>query len=91
MIETNEKKEEYREIKMYWATRLTTGFPNEFGIDIINPDFIEFDYIQFKNGYNNSARVLKIKWEGCKIKTGNPRWGAIPDKLYYSIQLGNKL
>lgn len=87
-IASGEKKEEYREIKMYWATRLTTGFPNTYGIDLINPDFKEFDYIHFSDGYNRTSRKINVEWKGCKIKEGKPEWGAELGKKYYTIQLG---
>jgi hypothetical protein len=89
LILSGEKTEEYREIKMYWAARLTGGFPGTYGIDRVNPDFKEFDYIHIKDGYNR-PRSLNIQWKSCRIGRGNPLWGA-PDKDVYIIQLGNIL
>lgn len=89
MIASGEKKEDYREIKMYWATRLTGGFPNVYGIDRNNPDFKEFDYIHFKDGYNR-PRTMNVEWKGAAMGRGRPEWGA-PDKDVYIIKLGNRL
>lgn len=42
-------------------------------------------------GYPKSTykeRILKLKHEGIEIRTGNPEWGADPDKLYFVIKHG---
>lgn len=90
MIASGQKPEEYREIKMYWATRLQNGFPSTYGIDTINPDWKDYDYIHFKDGYNR-PRTMNVKFNGIKIGEGNPEWGAERGKKYFVIKLGEIL
>ena len=42
-------------------------------------------------GYPKSGdkeRILKLEHKGIKIRTGNPEWGAEPNKLYFVILHG---
>ena len=42
-------------------------------------------------GYPKSGdteRILKLEHKGIEIRTGNPEWGAEPDKLYFVILHG---
>ncbi len=39
----------------------------------------------------DSNRILKLKHKGIEIRTGNPEWGAEPNKLYFVIKHGKKL
>jgi hypothetical protein len=82
MIESGEKKEEYREIKVYWLVRL------------LGPDekVLPFTHVEFKNGYQKNARTMTWTING-EIKTGFGReeWGAIPGYKYFVIKLGEKL
>ncbi|MCP4988679.1 MAG: ASCH domain-containing protein [Colwellia sp.] len=72
MIASGEKKEEYREIKPYWTTRL------------INKTF---DVVLFRNGYSKNAPSILVEMNGCEVGRGNPKWGA-PNKNVYIIHLG---
>ena len=82
MIVTGAKKEEYREIKAYWAKRLTTNcecyydVANEYycGSIIYRP----FTHVLFINGYSkNSPRIeKKIK----EIYIGMPKKGLCPEE-----------
>ena len=43
-------------------------------------------------GYPKSSdteRILKLEHKGIEIRTGNPDWGAEPDKLYFVILHGS--
>lgn len=90
MIESGEKKEEYREIKMYWATRLIDGFPSTFGIDTNSQDFKEFDGVIFRNGYSGGAKLMSFRNPKIRIDTGKPEWGAEPGRKYFVITLGER-
>lgn len=37
------------------------------------------------------SRITQFKHAGIEIRTGNPEWGAEPDKLYFVIKHGKKL
>ena len=42
-------------------------------------------------GYPKSTdkeKILKIEHKGIEIRTGNPVWGAEPNKLYFVIKRG---
>ena len=36
----------------------------------------------------DSERILKLEHKGIEIRTGNPEWGAEPNKLYFVIKHG---
>lgn len=97
LIESGVKKEEYREIKPYWLTRLTTVSTNKervcnrFINDPYYDDvyFKQYDTITFVYGY--TKRQMTFKFEGVAIKEGNPEWGAVPGQLYFVIKIGDKI
>lgn len=80
MILSGEKKEEYREVKPYYKSRIKkeffcypyTGIP--YGEDYQN--------VEFRNGYgkNVPAFIALCKLE---IGTGKPEWGAELGTEYY--------
>ena len=39
----------------------------------------------------DSERILKLEHKGIEIRTGNPEWGAEPNKLYFVIKHGSFL
>jgi hypothetical protein len=39
----------------------------------------------------DTSRILKFEHKGIEIRTGNPEWGAEPNKLYFVIKHGNSL
>lgn len=88
MILKGEKKEEYREIKMYWAQRLMDGFPKTFGIDRLNPDFKDFKEIEFRNGYGKNAPTMTVECRGVKIGMTKSEWCDDGEKESFIIQLG---
>lgn len=53
--------------------------------------FKSFDTNIMTLGYPKSTdmnRILKLEHNGIEIRTGNPEWGAEPDKLYFVIMHG---
>ena len=97
MTYSGKKPEEYREIKPYWIKRLCDSHPGVIGGDFMDEHktvaytFKSFDQIFCRHGYNPSNRTWIRKWEGVKIDTGNPEWGAEPGKKYFVIKLGERL
>lgn len=81
MIASGEKKEEYREIKPYWQSRLCSHFPHKNAAR-------DYDYILFKNGYSDKSPWIKVEWKDMVVATGKPDWGAEPGKEYFVIKLG---
>lgn len=88
LIESGIKKEEYREIKDYWENRLCDDPQIDKSGWRFNFIVKQYDAVLFKNGYSKTARSMLVKWEGMKIGTGNPEWGAEPGKEYFVIKLG---
>lgn len=100
-IASGEKKEEYREIKPYWAKRFVGSwiykgerkglFPdakNTFmsGFDINS--FQKYDVIIFMNGYGDVPTTI-VEHKGIEVKEGNERWGALAKQFYFTHKLGN--
>lgn len=82
MIVAGTKKEEYREIKAYWAKRLTTNC--ECYYDVANEYYCgriiyrPFTHVLFINGYSkNSPRIEKKIKEIC---IGLPKKGLCPEE-----------
>jgi hypothetical protein len=58
-------------------------------MDYYGVAFKTFDYNIMTLGYPKSddmKRILKLKHNGIEIRTGNPEWGAEPNKLYFVIK-----
>lgn len=87
ITKTGIKTEDYREISPYWVKRLCEVYSD-------NPKLIcfkEFTQNTMTLGYPKSGdteRILKLEHKGIEIRTGNPDWGAEPDKLYFVIKHG---
>ncbi len=88
MIVADEKPEEYRVIKPYWASRLVNqkaesgmvGF-DEFGgytCVIGNPEYKPYTHVLFINGYRKDSRRIEKEIESITI--GKPKKGLCPDK-----------
>ncbi len=56
-----------------------------------NDEFKKFTTNTMTLGYPKSTdtdRILKFEHAGIEIRTGNPEWGAEPNKLYFVIKHG---
>lgn len=96
MILQGIKMEEYREINEYWTARLVDcieQYKSQESIDGIGyrPRMKDFDIVRFRNGYGRSVPQMDVECKGIKMKSGRPKWGAVPNKEYYAIQLGDVL
>lgn len=76
MILSGKKKEEYRELKPYWTTRLVGK---------------KFDIVRFKNGYSKDSPVMDVELLNKRVGFGNKKWGAESGKKYYVLMLGKVL
>lgn len=82
MILSGEKKEEYREIKPYYRSRLINeGFLDQYGL----PDLWQ-DWVLFRNGYSKKSPSFKALCT-IDIRTGRSEWGAEPNKEYYVLKI----
>ncbi len=105
MTKTGIKTEDYRELNEYWFNRLVDSIYDEKGrynkktsfflydrLDYFRFVFKHFDCNVMTLGYPKSTdteRILKLEHKGIEIRTGNPEWGAEPNKLYFVIKHGN--
>lgn len=92
MILSGEKKEEYREIKHYYDTRLVKwlGFPKseiESVKELLRQqETLKRHEIVFRNGYSaNSPQITAL----CTLSIGEGKseWGADQGKEYYVLKL----
>lgn len=93
MTKAGIKTEDYRELNDYWKSRLTnqkahSRKPQSKWI------FKSFDMNTMTLGYPKSTdtdKILCYEHKGIEIRTGNPEWGAEPNKLYFVILHGKQL
>lgn len=83
MILSGEKKEEYRENKKYWYTRLCCGFPTMY-----SPK--DFDYVRFYNGGSPSLKHpnFLIECKGIELGKAVPEWSDNWQGEVFVIKLG---
>jgi hypothetical protein len=97
MIASGEKKEEYRDLKVYWANRLASRIMCDavggwlHNIDS-NISFKHFDLVHFARGghFHDSIPQITVECLGVAIGKGKPEWGAEGDE-YFVIKLGKVL
>ena len=84
MILSGEKKEEYREVKPYYTSRLYHIIsPNDwFNSDSSSK---EIDVL-FRNGYSKDSPSF-IARTVLSVGTGREEWGAEPDVEYYIFRI----
>ena len=90
MILSGEKKEEYREIKPYWTTRIYRAFSKKYPKNTPSYDFFSEDpfmTVKFINGYGGDKPYFIACCRIEKRKGGNPNWGAEPSSLYYIFRI----
>jgi len=94
MILSGEKKEEYREIKPYWKSRLCISTPEG---QPLTDDYkgsclwSQWDDIVFKNGYSKNSPTMRVRIKNVRIGEGYSLWGAEPNKEYFVFELGDIL
>lgn len=92
MILSGEKKEEYREVKRFWICRLLSNLEYLTDLEEVNnigPDFKRFDFVEFKNGYGNSAPTAIVECKGIRIGKARPEWSESFADDCFIISLGN--
>ena len=101
MTKAGVKTEDYRELTPYWYSILCLyegqkkskkfwefAPLNSFDFDTIKVCFKKYDVNVMTLGYpknGDAERILKLEHKGIEIRTGNPEWGAEPNKLYFVI------
>lgn len=80
MILSGEKKEEYREIKPFYLSRLTK-----------NGEIRHYDILELINGYQKNASRAFFEIDEIKKDIGNLLWGAVEGETYFVISIGKLL
>ena len=105
MIESGEKKEEYRELTPYWLKRIfgvtlcsKNGELSREEVEIfLNNSSKElltstkpkpFELIDFAHAYARTRDTMAFRFDGVRIGTGRPEWGAKEGRKYFVISIG---
>jgi len=102
MTKAGIKTEDYREINDHWVKRLCVGHPMSViaGGDLMHKHtgkqftFKKFNSNIMTKGYPKSTdkeRILQYEHRGIEVRTGNPEWGAEPNKTYFVILHGKQI
>lgn len=86
MILKGIKKEEYREIKPYYNSRILSLFGAVISNDELLQESAVVQPIIFRNGYSKNSPELLTNCS-LSIKEGLPEWGAKPGIKYYTLQI----
>lgn len=109
MIGMDEKKQEYREVTTYWASRLLDNrydglkrhkeIPTDDAhlekwlisclYDKKKIGFRPFKKVVFRLGY--TKRTMTFRLEKISVGTGKEEWGAMCDRNYFIITLGERI
>lgn len=76
MIASGFKREEYREIKPYWAARFS---------------LTRHDAVRFRNGYSKNSPSITVRLLRIRCGIGNVGWGAPDGKVVFILELGEIL
>lgn len=77
MIVSGEKKEEYREMKSHWISRISKGEE-------------KITSVQFTNGYGKNSPTVIFFCKKITIGLGKEEWGALRNQRYFIIHLGDR-
>lgn len=80
MIESGEKREEYRECKDYWRKRL---------IDLDTLRLKPYTHVRFRYGYTRRTMLFEIT--SITVGMGLPEWGAPTYRVVFIIKLGKRV
>ena len=85
MILSGEKKEEYREIKPYWLSRLKYHCNH---LDMMHEFNHDYTHIIFKNGYSKTSPSILIELNETKFGKAKPEWSGNWDGEVIILKLG---
>jgi len=78
----------------YGKEKLDKAIVDMYNYNNAHYNFKTFTQNTMTLGYpksTDSERILKLYHKGIEIRTGNPEWGAEPNKLYFVIKHGVKI
>jgi len=79
MIASGEKREEYREMKKHWVSRLVSHVEKYNSANCLmgvgyETIFKQYDYVEFKNGYGYNVPTMLVECEGIRIGKPKMQW-----------------
>ena len=86
MIASGKKKEEYRSIGTYWASRLLELNEAEGYYE-----YRKFDKVTFYLGYSKDRPSMTFAIKAICLANGQAAWGAEAGQRYFVIRLGARL
>ena len=86
MIASGKKKEEYRRICNYWASRLLELNEAEGYYE-----YRKFDKVTFYLGYSKNRPSMTFEIKEILMANGQADWGAEVGKKYFVIKFGERL
>lgn len=105
LIESGEKKAEYREIKPYWCKRITGLAPvcpyslpssverkricQKTGSPCVSGYDIKYDKIRFRRGYTKRSMTYEITT--MQAGYGKEEWLAPKDEMVFILNIGNRV
>ena len=103
MIDSGQKKEEYRRISPYWLSRiLVCGKACSARIlsgEVFCPvclrmNWKKFDKVIFTLGYprkDEAGKKMVFEIDNLLMRSGNPEWGAEEGRTYFVFKLGKRI
>ena len=97
LIQSGEKKEEYRDITAYWCTRiLTSPYHKTYGENMAESLPIGYynskhSKVRFRLGYGKNAPEMIFKISGVKVANPKPEWSMPNPTKSFSIELGERI
>lgn len=99
MINSGEKKDEYRYLSYYWCSRFLIDYhrtrKEKYGgpeLELIAAyEFKKWDVVTFINGYKPTSPRMTFKFLGLDVDCGSPEWGALTGRKYFVIKLGERI
>lgn len=91
MIVSGEKKEEYREIKPYWTSRLIDP-ADQAKVGASKTSFLPSSgYMRIVNGYGKKAPFAVFEVEYIRVKKAVPEWSDNWPGLVFAIGIGKRI
>lgn len=90
LIESGEKKEEYRAVTQYWMRRLIEDVDEvEEGDACCRVCYADYNHVCFHRGYTSTTMTFIVK--SIEVGEGKPEWGAPTDRHVFIIKLGERV
>jgi len=96
LIESGQKKEEYRDITAYWCVRiLTSPYHKTYGDNMAKSLPLGYynsrhSQVRFRLGYGKDAPQMIFAINGVKVSIPKPEWSEPNAQKSFTIELGER-